>query len=53
MKNLDALMAISDEYSQIGDYGKAYRYLKQAAAIDPDNIRIRKRIEEVEAIIGK
>lgn len=53
MQNLEALTAISDEYAQIGDYKKAYRYMKQAAALAPENDAVIKRLEELEVIIGR
>jgi tetratricopeptide (TPR) repeat protein len=53
MQNLAALIAISDEYAQIGEYRKAHRYMKQAAALDPENEAVAKRLEELEVIIGQ
>ncbi len=37
LHNLEALELLADIYADQGDYRKAYRYIKQAAALDPED----------------
>ena len=47
LQNIEALISISRLYTETGDIRKAYRYIKQAAAIEPDNRQI---VDEMAAI---
>lgn len=52
MENVDALMAISYLYRKSGEYKKAYRYIKQAAALAPDNRDVMNLYAEMEGLLG-
>ena len=47
--NVDALVSISAIYEQEGDLKKAYRFLKQAAAIDSSDAELLQKLEELES----
>ncbi len=51
LQNVEALISISVLYTEMGDVRKAYRYIKQAAVIDPDNREIRRKIRELEGML--
>lgn len=51
LQNLDAIVSLADIYESSGEYRKAYRYLKQAAIIDPGNSDIRNKLKYLEGRI--
>ncbi|MDC7225616.1 MAG: tetratricopeptide repeat protein [Spirochaetales bacterium] len=48
LQNVEALVRISALYTEMGDIRKAYRYIKQAAAIAPGNPDIKVQMSELE-----
>lgn len=48
LQNLNAIVALADLYERQSEYRKAYRYLKQAAIIDPGNRDIKERLRKLE-----
>ncbi len=48
LQNLSAIVALADLYEKGFEYRKAYRYLKQAAIIAPDDMTIRRRLRNLE-----
>ncbi len=48
LHNLKALLALADLYEQQGEYRKAYRYLKQASLINPEDSDVKARLQKVE-----
>jgi tetratricopeptide (TPR) repeat protein len=53
MENVDALLEIAYLYRGTGEFRKAYRYVKQAAVLAPDNRRVRNLYDELEGLIGE
>jgi tetratricopeptide (TPR) repeat protein len=53
MENMEALLEIAYLYRGTGEFRKAYRYVKQAAVLAPDNKRVRNLYEELEGLIGE
>ena len=51
LQNTEALVSISSLYTEMGDIRKAYRYIKQAAAIDPDDEEIKAKMSEIEGLL--
>ena len=51
LQNIEALVAISDLYLEMGDIRKAYQYIKQAAALEPDNTEIRRKLADIEEML--
>ncbi|HAK47329.1 MAG TPA: hypothetical protein DCO79_15595, partial [Spirochaeta sp.] len=51
LQNIEALISISILYTEMGDVRKAYRYIKQAAAIDSENEEIKIRMAEIEGLL--
>ena len=49
LQNIDALVSISRLYTDMGDVRKAYRYIKQAAALAPGNTEIKDEMIIIEA----
>ena len=45
LQNIEALMGITRLYLETGDIRKAFRYIKQAAALDPENLEILNELE--------
>ncbi len=48
LQNLKALIALADLYDKQGEYRKAYRYLKQASLMDPENKAVREQLRVLE-----
>lgn len=48
LHNLKALLSLADLYVQEGKYRKAYRYLKQASLINPEDNDVKARLQKVE-----
>ncbi len=48
LQNLQALFALSSLYEKQGEYRKAYRYLKQASIIDPEDRKIKDLLRKLE-----
>lgn len=48
LHNLKALLSLADLYTQQGEYRKAYRYLKQASLINPEDSDVKARLQKVE-----
>ncbi|MEW5818388.1 MAG: tetratricopeptide repeat protein, partial [Spirochaetota bacterium] len=53
LQNVEALIAISAAYENSGDFRKAYRYLKQAAALNPANENVNLKLKELDKLINK
>lgn len=53
MENVKALLEIAYLYRGSGEFRKAYRYIKQAAVLAPDNKRVRNLYAELEGLIGE
>ncbi len=51
LQNIDALISISRLYTAMGDVRKAYRYIKQAAALAPANQEIKREMAEIEGML--
>ncbi|MDC7124915.1 MAG: tetratricopeptide repeat protein [Spirochaetales bacterium] len=48
LKNIEALVSISDLYVEMGDVRKAYRYIKQAAILSPNDKGIQNKLAKIE-----
>ena len=48
LQNIDALVSISRLYTDMGDVRKAFRYIKQASALAPENLEIREEMAVIE-----
>lgn len=53
MENVDALLEIAYLYRGAGEVRKAYRYIKQAAVLAPDNTRVMNLYDELEGLVGQ
>ncbi len=51
LQNTDALVEIADLYVEMGDVRKGYRYIKQAAAILPDDPDIAAELQRIEGLL--
>lgn len=51
LQNIEALIGISELYLDMGDIRKSYQYMKQAAAIKPDDEVIRMKLAEIEGLL--
>ncbi len=51
LENKDALMQLSEIYVQRRDYRNAYRYLKQAYLLDPDDLEIETKMNNIEELL--
>ena len=51
LQNTEALVSIASLYTEMGDVRKAYRYIKQAAAIAPEDEEIKTRMAEIEGML--
>ncbi|MBI9102905.1 MAG: tetratricopeptide repeat protein [Spirochaetales bacterium] len=51
LENTEALMALSAIYFTRRDYRNAYRYVKQAYLLDPENDEIRAEVDKIEELI--
>jgi len=52
LQNIEALVGISRLYVDMGDIRKAYRYLKQAAALSPGDPAIESEMTELEEMLN-
>lgn len=52
LQNIEALVGISRLYIDMGDIRKAYRYMKQATALAPDDEEIRAEMVEIEGLLN-
>jgi len=48
LQNLDAIIAISDTYYELGEKRNSYRYLKQALILVPDNESVKEKLRKLE-----
>ena len=51
LQNIEALVEISRLYSAMGDYRKAFRYLKQAAALAPEDDNIAAELSALQGLV--
>ncbi len=48
LQNLKALLALAELYEKQGEYRKAYRYLKQASIMDPEDSETKNKLRKLE-----